>query len=145
MRGVDECPDCGTGGEHVMHLKVRGEPAVGICKLCGTAWETFDPADLAVEGDTYGPFKSPCDNCAWRKGSPERSNPETWDDLMIRIKIGEAVFYCHKGVPIGDGEDGQSHVHPRKPDGTWDQDKMRECAGWLLTRLAGLRKEANRA
>lgn len=36
-------------------------------------------------------------------------------------------------------EDGETHDHPLRPDGSHDIDRMRPCAGWLSTRLASMR------
>ena len=42
--------------------------------------------------------------------------------------LGGVVFYCHKGVPLAAGDDppDQTHMHPKKPNGEYDREKMRE-------------------
>ena len=136
MIGVDECPNCGTS--EVRTIRVHGEKVetLAACLECSTSWEPFAVADLVDRDDPYSIFLRPCDNCAFRKDSPERADQQKWDDLMIQIHIGGAAFYCHKGVPIaGADAPGESHVQPRTEDGKLDMKRMRLCAGYLNTRL----------
>ena len=57
------------------------------------------------------------------------------------------MFYCHKGVPLAAGDDppDQTHMHPKKPNGEYDREKMRECAGWLNQRLRAIYKPDRRS
>ena len=111
------------------------------CRQCTCLWEPFDVADLSIPQDRFSTFKAPCDNCAFRPGSPERLDPQKWDDLMIKIHVGEAVFHCHKGVPLADADDpGNSHDHFTNEDGQIDMSKLRVCAGYLAIRLGSFRK-----
>lgn len=139
MQGADECPRCGSS--RTMMLHVHGDDTDhASCLDCRTIWEPIDPAELSVPGERFSCFKHPCGNCAFRPGSPERSDPQRWDDLMIQIHCGDAVFYCHKGVPLSD-EDNESHEHFQTLDGKLDHSRLRMCAGYLAQRLGRLNKE----
>ena len=127
-----------------VHINGEGEHAFCMDPKCETTWEPFNPEDLAIPDDRFSVFVRPCDNCAFRPGSPERENPEKWELLQQRIHLGGAVFYCHKGVPVSDGDE-ESHDHFKTESGALDKAKLRECAGWLATRLAAMRKEMPRA
>ena len=61
--------------------------------------------------------------------------------------LGGVVFYCHKGVPLAAGDDppDHTHMHPKKPNGEYDREKMRECAGWLNQRLRAIYKPDRRS
>ena len=138
MKGADECPRCGSADAFL--FVIHEEPEHSVCRSCRTEWEPFDPASLATEGDTHGVFMAPCDNCAFRAGSPEREDTDKWSLLMQQIHFGGAVFHCHKGVPVS-VEDGKTHDHPVLDDGSHDLARMRPCAGWLATRLATMRSQ----
>lgn len=79
------------------------------------------------EGERLSSFKTPCDNCAFRKGSPEQRDPEKWQSLRDAVGYGTGRFYCHKGVPI-DPENGVGFAYPK--DGK-DPKKLRLCRGYL--------------
>ena len=104
-------------------------------------WEPFSVADLSEPDDRFSAFKTPCDNCAFRPGSPEREDPDKWQHLQEQIHLGGAVFYCHKGVPVADPGEDESHDHFKKPDGTLDLNQLRLCAGYLATRLGHIYKQ----
>lgn len=68
-----------------------------------------------------GPTKC-CTACAFRTGSPERSDPYTWMRLLEGWAEGGGPFLCHEGVL----------AHPaEKLDG---RDRNRVCAGYAATR-----------
>ena len=90
--------------------------------------------DLIDQENALSIFRRPCDNCAWRKGSPERSDPDKWEHLQQQIHYCGATFYCHKGVPLSD-EEGQTHDQPKLPNGKHNTKNMRLCAGYLAQRL----------
>lgn len=142
MLGADQCPRCGSLARIEFRQLPRPpqrpdpDPALHyVCVDCSTIWETFDAAKLADPHDRLSPFKTLCDNCAFRRGSPERGDVEKWEALMERLWLWDGIFYCHKGTPVStDPHDGQSHVHPCAVDGKPDTKQMRPCAGWLMAR-----------
>lgn len=130
IRGAGRCPRCAS--RRVKRAKFPTElcgdfyaQKIEICANCKAAWEPFDPTALLDHDDPSSSFREPCDNCAFRPGSTEQRNPETWAKLMAGLKAGDGRFYCHKGVPLDPGgEDG--FAYPKhKPS------KMRLCRGWL--------------
>ena len=135
MKGVDECPACGS--DRVFAFKPDGQVATSHCRRCYAAWEPFDPEDLILQDDPMSVFHQPCDNCAFRPGSVERGDPREWAELTAELREGRSVFFCHKGVPLSKDPD-QSHDQPKRPDGSYDTDAMRECAGWMALRLAAM-------
>lgn len=141
MKGAEQCPRC--GGAMSLRVQLRNESATACCWKCDTQWEPFDPADLAVPDSETSSFKEPCDNCAFRKGSPERADPDEWRRLMADIRAG-AVFFCHKGVPVSK-DPNQSHDHPKRPDGSYDTDRMRTCTGYIVARLRDMRSTIKRS
>lgn len=135
MKGADQCPRCASRKTVDIELPIKlpnGEPqtfyarTVRGCLNCNTLWEPFDEADLLDEGERWSSFKHPCNNCAFRKGSPEQSDPVRWQELMDQLGWYEGRFYCHKGVPISaENENGFDYPDPPKPN------KMRLCRGYL--------------
>jgi hypothetical protein len=96
------------------------------------------------------PFKEPCDNCAFRPGSPESKDRDGWKALMESLKSG-GKFFCHKGVPIKQGKDSsfKSFEYPMRPLKTescgpievHDQDSMRMCRGYLNAWIVWTRRK----
>ena len=125
-------------------MVIRGEAEHASCRACSTMWEPFDARDVEehLRVEEVPIFRAPCDNCAFRQGSQERSDPDRWADLREQIEHGGyGAFYCHKGVPIGsDGE----HEHPLRPDGSHDTARMRLCAGFVAHRLGQAYRELHR-
>lgn len=139
VKGAGRCPKCAS-------RKVRCVTAptgfyadtLEVCVNCKAMWEPFDPAQLLdAHLPTTSSFKEPCDNCAFRPGSPEQQDPEKWATLMASLKEN-GQFFCHKGVPITPGE-GHGFAYPTKlvskelhPTATTeDLKKLRMCRGWL--------------
>ena len=87
-------------------------------------------------------FKEPCNNCAFRKGSPEQDDPYGWERMLYSLANSSQGFHCHKGVPI---EEGAEHgfAYPE------NNRKMRLCRGYLnymfSKRADEYRKEAEEA
>jgi hypothetical protein len=115
------------------------------CLDCKAIWEPFPP--LYVRDVVCA---EPCDNCAFRPGSPEQRDPERWAELMVSLKAagydGQGWFYCHKGTPIDMSKGPGNFLFPkrpltidgdpvRNPDGTIkmieDTSRMRTCVGFL--------------
>jgi hypothetical protein len=92
------------------------------------------------------PFREPCDNCAFRAGSPESQDKEEWKKLMEQLRAG-GQFFCHKGVPlvtVGEGARA-SFEFPKRPDGEWDRDRMRLCRGFLNAWSKWIEREYGKA
>ncbi|MAK91113.1 MAG: hypothetical protein CMI13_07770 [Oleibacter sp.] len=73
----------------------------------------------AYAAGTVGVRKKCCGKCAFRAGSPERSDPYGWEGAVTGWDRG-AVFFCHEGVP---GHDQQEEGAP-----------LEVCAGYHATR-----------
>jgi len=89
-------------------------------------WEPFNPDAIWDRDDPLCSFKDPCNNCAFRPGSPEQNDAVKWKELIAQFDSG-ATFYCHKGVPIEpNAEHGFAY-----PDEGKNSKKLRICRGWL--------------
>jgi hypothetical protein len=120
------CPKCGNDRIAAIALK---DTVYEGCGACRTVWEAL-PGDAPVDVDGCPqPFRKACDNCAFRRGSPERSDPEQWEGLTMALACQEKAFYCHKGVPLTEARDG--FQYPRHPDGTHIREQLRVCAGFI--------------
>jgi hypothetical protein len=108
-------------GDHDVEFYGR---QIAICANCRTAWEPIEQSLLGTLTDPCASFREPCDNCAFRPGSPEQADTEKWKELVAKLRAG-GTFHCHKGVPLDpEGEDG--FAYPKhKPE------KMRLCRGYL--------------
>ena len=85
------------------------------------------------------PESTMCDNCAFRKGSPERADPYRWAEVSATVESGQ-LFHCHKGLPVTLSEDRLVATF-EAPDPA--KGRVTVCAGWLAARIALLkRKEA---
>lgn len=121
------CPKCGsTKVNYRSTLSHKGYgPGIAGCSnpACNTIWEAFDP-DAVPADEHLMPFSEPCNNCAFRKGSPEQEDPEEWQKLLDQVAHWGSSFYCHKGVPIERGaENGFAYPSETK--------KLRYCRGYL--------------
>lgn len=143
------CPACQSKRIYTMptaELRVRFD---GIdcdwmgCLDCKAVWEPF-PASYVRDPVCA----EPCDNCAFRRGSPEQKDPERWKTLIKELRpdgsetnfgMFTGRFYCHKGVPIDLASGPGNFLFPKAPvmfDGkvvgmTEDVRKMRTCSGFL--------------
>lgn len=121
-----------------------------------TCWEpVFDQPQHEPVGDCSRSARrhALCHDCAYRPGSPERSDPETAGGLMSLPEVGQP-FYCHQGMrrlvrwehPDGrtytpdrdDYHPGYAEDVPLKADGT----PAAICEGWRRLQRAHLRQEA---
>ena len=127
MKGADHCPVCGSDRIALITIK---ENTLAGCKVCQTMWEPFNPADLLDDDDQYSSFKDMCDNCAFRPGSPEREDKESWKDQLEHLALNGIPFMCHKGVPIS-RKKGETHDHPKHDKGGYDINRSRFCRGYL--------------
>lgn len=86
-------------------------------KLAG---ELIIAAKTAYDEGRLEPKKKCCGKCAFRPGSPERSDPWTWMKMVEGWKHYGLAFICHEGIP-----------------GHQDQvagEQLRVCAGFHATR-----------
>ena len=93
----------------------------GACGDCKALWEAY-PDDW----DHDAVAASPCDNCAFAKGSPESTDREGWLDLVANLKMG-GQFFCHKGSPLLVDEDAMTIEFDRD----WINAHGRSCAGFV--------------
>jgi hypothetical protein len=128
------------------------------CLDCRALWEAWPESGYIPEPVCA----QPCDNCAFRPGSPEQQDPVKWRPLIESLKpspvdgMFAGRFYCHKGVPIdmtkGPGNflfpekpltvDGEPLLNPQTGERVMipDQTKMRTCSGFLRMFWARLAK-----
>lgn len=143
------CPSCGSS-RLVSMLGMGFDGCLG----CQRFWERLPPGEpYQLDGEPM-PFKTPCDNCAFRGKSQERSDPEHWDSLLLSFAHG-GEFYCHKGVPMEFDPKtrevkewlyprvertvefaGQKHTYPG-----YDTERMRLCRGFLNAYIPRARPE----
>ena len=132
MKGADQCPKCAS--RSWAEPRVESEfyaIDVRVCRNCQTIWEPFDEADLPHgKAEPLGAFKHPCNNCAFRKGSPEQSDPEGFAELRSKLGWFGASFYCHKGIAI-DIHNDDGFAYPRDAEGKPIVRKLRLCRGYL--------------
>lgn len=127
--GKGRCPRCfGTlvgGGELPIDADGGNFYArqIAVCGRCAIAWEPVDEALIWDRSDPHCSTSEPCNNCAFRPGSPEQRDTAEWNKTMASLRAG-ASFYCHKGVPLKPmGEHGFDYSK--------DQRQLRLCRGYL--------------
>ena len=155
FKPAPKCPGCSS--KNVRRITIDEMPErlresfaceLEACMNCRAVWEAF-PADGYFEDEVCA---EPCDNCAFRPGSPEQRDPEKWKSLIASLKPDETGmftgrFYCHKGVPIDLSAGPGNFLFPQKPvkvDGevllnpatgepvlTYDIARLRTCSGFL--------------
>lgn len=155
-----KCPACNSRA--IVFIPAGALPHLSVetatCRRCSALWETFP--DPMIEDPVCA---EPCDNCAFRPGSPEQQDKEKWRTFVesLRPKGGDDLsvhgrFYCHKNVPIDLSKGPGNFVFPKKPvvlDGKpvlengkpkmiEDQRRMRTCSGYLrmIWSLSGVKR-----
>ena len=138
------CPGCGS--KRIRYFSPaalaraargrKGAPPAPECEIagcftCRAIWEPFPKAYIEDEVAA-----EPCDNCAFRPGSPEQADADEWRALIDQLRPDEhgwfsGRFYCHKNVPIDQAQGAGNFLFPRRPDGTPDITRMRVCSGFL--------------
>lgn len=128
MKGADQCPKCASRrwAEADQDITSFYASRIRVCANCRTAWEPFDPADMIDPAERNASFREPCNNCAFRPGSPEQADTAKWKETIASLKAGGG-FYCHKGVPITPATD---HGFAYPAEGR-DPRKLRLCRGYL--------------
>jgi len=116
----DEAGRCGgCGSRNLMRAELPvTDVAHAVCLDCQRLHE--------VEHRDW-PLSAMCDNCAFRKGSPERDDPARWAEMMATL-AAEQRFHCHKGLPMS-LPDKNGDVHFEPPDAA--KGRVKICAGWL--------------
>ena len=157
------CPVCRS--RDVLRMSVADLPPavrqafgcdLATCRVCRAIWEAFP-----VERVEDPVCADPCDNCAFRPGSPEQADREGWQRLIAQLRPGgdlfsDGRFYCHKNVPVDMTKGPGNFLFPQKPvtmdgqamrnpDGspvlTFDLARMRVCSGYLRMVWAHNRKK----
>lgn len=121
----DEAGRCGGCGSRDM-ITTRlcdSKILMGRCNVCGRVQD--------VETRDW-PEAEPCDDCAFRKGSPEQADPYRWAEIMEVVERGQH-FHCHKGLPH-DIESGAYEAPDAK------RGRVTVCAGWLNAHVAHLKR-----
>lgn len=127
------CPNCKSIRIERTTLPPTGlshrATAYDLCRECATVWEAY-PDDWCE--DVVG--ADPCDNCAFRSGSPEQQDPKGWKTLIDALRAGQE-FRCHKGAPIKGLFDRKRGTKPDtfevEFDEDWVQKHGRKCAGFM--------------
>lgn len=119
------CPSCHSRRTAASMAPAMGlshiPTLMGVCADCKTLWEAFPP------DWKHDPVEaSPCDNCAFAKGSPESEDREAWRSMLAKLRMGQE-FRCHKGAPIIIDNEGNFIEF----DAAWVNRKGRMCAGFL--------------
>jgi len=119
----DEAGRCGGCGSRDV-LTLQGDPGgLGKCMACGR-FQHVETRDW--------PESELCDDCAYRKGSPERDDPEEWAKLK-RIAQDGTAFHCHKGLAFDPATGDYAPPDPATGRATI-------CAGWLRANIAHHRR-----
>lgn len=129
VKGRGRCPVCACRKTARVDQPVTEFYArtIEVCGNCKAAWEPLPPGGDHLDDDgTPFPFAEPCDNCAFRPGSPEQQDVEGWKKLMESLE-GGSTFHCHKGVPITP----ESEIGFAYPGDGKDRRKLRLCRGYL--------------
>jgi hypothetical protein len=77
-----------------------------------------------------------CNNCAFRKGSPERADLWRWMQVSETVEYDQA-FHCHKGLQLNFNPETQTATFD-PPDAA--KGRVTVCAGWLAHRIAYCRR-----
>jgi len=126
----DEAMRCGGCGSRNMLQHTTSCDGVlhGVCEDCQRFQE--------VETRDW-PLKDMCDNCAFRKGSPEQADPYRWAEIMETLQT-EQPFHCHKGL--------NANLNPVTGTITFDapdpdEGRVTICAGWFSALMAKYKKD----
>lgn len=118
------CPTCSSTDVKIAPL-IDADTPIAVCMSCAAVFEPETRAD---------PERQMCDNCAFRPGSVERSNPYGWWDIIeATIVEGRHPFHCHKNLAC-DFDAKQGSLHFRQPAGGINE--MTPCAGWRSRKIA---------
>ncbi len=136
---IRQCPLCSS--TNIVELRACEVDHVPIsgCGDCLAVWESLPTGeDYRTDGELMA-FREPCDNCAFRPGSPESEDKAKWRELLAKLKAG-GRFFCHKAVPFhtekmwtvkDEADTVKSFDYPKREDGKEDPEQMRLCRGYL--------------
>ena len=133
------CPACGAVEGLIQFppgLLQDADTRYSGCVACRAIWESLPDGEPFLRDGELMPFVEPCDNCAFRAGSPESQDKTRWRKLLAKLKRG-GRFYCHKAVPISPHGGFEFPVKRGVQDATGelgpveDEDRMRLCRGFL--------------
>lgn len=127
-----KCAGCGSADLLIADRQAT-DTAYGYCNACGRLQEVEVRAE---------PCRQMCDNCAYRRNSPERADPWGWAEHLSRHVEDGQPFYCHKGLPVE--FDPRGKVRVIETEETIAEASLKPCAGWLAARLAHCWKEMDR-
>lgn len=134
MSKLRKCPRCQSANLRgpMKHPEKPDGCLYTACADCMTVWESIPTGEHFKRDGELMPFREPCDNCAFRPGSPESQDKAKWRELMTSLKAGGS-FFCHKGVPLVTVSTGSnaSFDFPKGADGIEDPQQMRTCRGFL--------------
>lgn len=119
----DEAGRCGGCGSRSLIVDTTKMHA--ICRDCHRLQE-LETRDF--------PESQMCDNCAFRKGSPERADPYRWAEILSLVEDGRP-FHCHKGLSMRYPAKGDTAFFTPPTAG-----EQKVCAGWLAMRVKELEK-----
>lgn len=120
------CPLCDAHGID-RHCICEGAGAITAAQAATWTEETSDPVrELAPVPKRMA---KPCDDCAFRRGSPERDGAE-WPAIVESVAEGEP-FFCHVGMLV---DSGGRHVPPAGFDDEGRPIGAPVCAGWARAR-----------
>lgn len=134
MKKLKKCPRCNSANllRNQPHPERPKGTIYDACRDCMAIWESIPAGEHYKRDGELMPFHEPCDNCAFRAGSPESQDKVEWRKLIDQLRAG-GQFCCHKGVPlvtVGEGSRA-SFDFPKGPDGKEDRNQMRTCRGFL--------------
>lgn len=132
-RAEGACPVCASPRVISLLRSFSSGARMSGCFDCRALWETIPSGEQYMRDGELMPWMEPCDNCAFRAGSPESKDREKWRELLAKLKAG-GQFYCHKGVPIKQDEIDDGFVrfaYPETAEGQPDKDRLRTCRGYL--------------
>jgi len=121
----DESGRCGGCSSRALTTLPGSDRGLGLCADCGR-WQEVEARDW--------PESTKCHNCAFRAGSPERSDPYRWAEVEATLEDGRPPFHCHKGLAY-DVRTG-AFALPDPATG-----RVTVCAGWLAAKVARLRRQ----
>lgn len=119
-----KCGGCGGTNLTLTSEDMNLDTLYGVCADCLRCQEVETRPD---------PQTQLCDNCAFRKGSPERNDPYRWAEIQEVVATGQ-VFHCHKGLNFTPQTGQFAPPDPAKGSVT-------VCAGYLAALAAHKLKE----
>jgi hypothetical protein len=131
---LKKCPSCRSANiaRHQRHPEKPDGTFYDACRDCMAIWESIPQGEQYKRDGELMAFHEPCDNCAFRPGSPESHDKAEWRKLMDKLRAGGS-FLCHKGVPIKSVGEGSRADFDFQCDasGLPAPERSRLCRGYL--------------